>query len=108
MDAKLTLPAVPEQVAVGCGKSIRLEIGSAAGAGYRWELSPISGGLEVASLRIVTEPLEHPPIPDNRPASTFLHIEGKAAGTAVWRLKLVRPWMPEAVLADHRVTVTVT
>ena len=59
-----------------------------------------------SSLATPTAP-EQGALPQNLPVPLYLVVTGLREGTARWRIRLVRPWMPESPLVDQELQVLV-
>jgi predicted secreted protein len=98
---------LPPAIELKAGAELRLAIPSAAGAGYRWELTPLSGR-EVADVAVEAAPMPPPAgAPSSGAAPLTLVARGRQAGSARWRLELVRPWDRQSPLQTHELVVSV-
>ena len=99
---------LPASLELPAGGEVRLPLLSAAGAGYVWQAGFVSGDPAAAEMRIEAGP---PPRqtdpPTNQPSPVTLVVRAAHAGTACWRLALIRPWQPGSPLVDRRLEITV-
>ena len=101
-------PGLPSRLDVRVGTDDRFPLPSRAGAGYQWHVSLVAGEADAATLAIETGPApEQGAIPQNLPVPMQLVVTGLREGTARWRLRLVRPWMPGSPLVDQELQVLV-
>lgn len=101
-------PGLPDRLDVRAGTEARFPLSSRAGAGYQWLVSPVGGEHDAATLVIETGPApEQGALPQNLPVPMQLVVTGLREGTARWRLRLVRPWMPESPLVDQELQIRV-
>lgn len=101
-------PGLPDRLDVRVGTEARFPLPSRAGAGYQWHVSLVAGERDAATLTIETgHAPEQGAIPQNLPVPMQLVVNGLREGTARWRLRLVRPWMPESPLVDQELRVLV-
>jgi hypothetical protein len=101
--------AVPPSVEIEEGRVSRQPIVSAAGSGYLWDLQEVEGPGKV-HMSVETGSLSSPSfddLPTNTSAPLHLVVTGLREGTARWRARLIRPWMPESPLVDQLIAVTV-
>ena len=101
--------AVPPELEIEEGGLARRPLVSAAGSGYEWKFEEIDGP-GTARLSVVAGEL--PPVaPGELPTSALVPLElvvvGIHRGAARWRVRLIRPWTPEAPLVDKVVDVIV-
>ncbi len=100
---------LPQQVAVRVGEEVRIPLRSLSGAGYLWQAAEVGESGGVAEVKVQTGPVpRQAEPPSNLSALVSLVVTGCQAGSALWRLKLVRPWGAGTVLAGHDVEVKVT
>ncbi len=98
---------IPARIEVVAGEVDRRPLVSAGGSGYLWELEQIDGP-EAARLGIEAgrSPVQSSDeLPTNEPVPLQLAVTGVHEGTARWRGRLVRPWVPEAPLVDRMIDV---
>lgn len=101
-------PGFPSRLNMVVGSEARFSLESRAGAGYVWQVSNLAGDQEAALLRIESGPApEQGTTPSNLPPPTQLVVSGRHAGTARWRVRLLRPWMPDHPLVDQVIEVFV-
>ena len=101
-------PGLPSRLDVRVGTEGRFPLPSRAGAGYQWHVSLVAGEADATTLAIETGPApEQGAIPQNLPVPMQLVVTGLREGTARWRLRLVRPWMPGSPLVDQELQVLV-
>ena len=101
-------PGLPDRLNVRVGTEARFPLPSRAGAGYQWHVNYVAGVPDAATLAIETGPApEQGAVPQNLAVPMQLVVTGLREGTARWRLRLVRPWMPESPLVDQELQVLV-
>jgi predicted secreted protein len=103
------IAGLPSEVEVRAGAETVVELRSAAGAGYVWEVIPVDGSSAIAELRIEVEPAPRQiEPPSNQPAAVMLKITGREPGQARWRLRLVRRWGERETLVEHELEIKVS
>lgn len=100
---------IPVRIEVVVGEVDRRPLVSAAGSGYLWELEQVDES-ETARLSVEAGPSPvrpSDPLPTNDAVPLQLAVAGVREGTAQWRLRLIRPWMPDTPLVDRVIDVVV-
>lgn len=100
---------VPNKLQLRVGQEVAVPLQSAAGAGYVWQVTALSGDRDAATVQIeFGEPPRQREPPSNAPSPVSLRALGRRPGTARWRIRLVRPWKADQPLAEHDIDVIVT
>jgi hypothetical protein len=95
------------------GEEWRHPLRSAAGAGGSWRAEFVAGDRACADVLVGLEPDQAPAAqPGGPPPAAYgvpevLLVRALGQGSATWRLRLARPWSPEAPVAEHLLEVRV-
>lgn len=108
-DSRFT-SALPGELSVAVGQTVRLPLVSALGSGNTWH-AEVDGYAAQAAVEVSSPPraevLGGLP-PSTSSAAETLVVTGIRAGEARLRLVLSRSWQPDTPLARHQLAVTVT
>lgn len=99
------------EIHLKAGESEVIPIGGAGAVGYTWQ-SDVDGDLDAISFSIAPAPKTNSPMPPSAGSSDqLLTIKAEHTGTAILRLRLVRPFQPQREplkTLSLRITVTAT
>ncbi len=107
------LQHLPSRLELAAGAEGGFVLPGALGGGYRWQVEAAPAGAGIAEVSVVRDAAPAAGTPGAEPpplalATERAHVRALHAGTARWRLVLVRPFGPPVPLAVHDLEVTVS
>ncbi len=99
---------IPSRLELHPGGEARVELHSAAGAGYQWQAGLLRGDPAAADVRIeLGPPPRQTDPPSNQPSPVALVVRANRNGSALWMLKLVRSWQADSTLVERQIEIDV-
>jgi hypothetical protein len=99
---------IPREITLGVGRSLRVELRSAAGGGYTWSATHAAGERGVSRVDIALGELPPPSDPPTSAlAPVFMVVTADREGVELWRIRLAREWQPTQPLVEIDVRVIV-